>query len=325
MIALAPAPPLVRPTRAYPIDRFFLTMHPASSLARSAVRHAALALVLSVAPLSAQIVANFTGGTGTTVVDAYAGTAGNGWLAGWGSTFSAASLSTTSPLNGGGNYVSTLSAAGTSADNLLFRQLNASTAAANGVSLSAPVRLKFDFRLDTSALAAGEFVTINMGGNSSPFSSTNTAFAIRAYGSNTGNATAGKWSFYNGTTTTNTASDNNWVSSSMDLVSGRVYSFTVDITPNASAAANSGQIGTYTVSIFDGTSTVSSTALNWRSNTATTVPTILNFHAKDNSATTSVGFSVDSISLAAVPEPASFAALSGLAILGFAASRRRRA
>lgn len=53
------------------------------------------------------IVADFSGGTGTTSADQFGGKAGDGWLGGWNKsgTTVTASVETANPLNGGGNYL----------------------------------------------------------------------------------------------------------------------------------------------------------------------------------------------------------------------------
>lgn len=76
---------------------------------------------------------------------------------------------------------------------------------------------------------------------------------------------------------------------------------------------------------FDGGSTIASitaTGMTSLSDTQVLQGTVLRFTSTGSGSTDQ--FSLDSLTVSAVPEPSTYATLGGLAILGFAATQRRR-
>jgi len=86
-------------------------------------------MVVTSVSAKAVTVADFTGGNSSAIVDAFQGIAGSGWQGGWvmnqTNATSTGTVSNTSPLNGGGNYLamtSTTSGTGASATGWNRRQ-----------------------------------------------------------------------------------------------------------------------------------------------------------------------------------------------------------
>ena len=279
---------------------------------------ALLALFASATVASAQtVVANFTDGTGTTLSDQYTGVAGNGWSTAWafGGTAGSAAVTSTTPLAGGGNYLAyTNGNGGAATDIALVRQWSSTN-----IPDTAAYRVSFNVRLDdiSNWNASGDYFTVsasNVTGNSPSGSS---SFLIRAYGATTGNANALKWAFYNGNKDSAGIDTTRFSSSTMSVVQGTTYQFTIDVNPLN---------GTYGATIDDGTNSVTATALGFRSGTFTG-RNYLNFNSAKSALTDTFGYSLDTvaISVSPIPEPSTYAALAGLGVLGLAAMRRRRA
>ena len=286
--------------------------HPASSLKKSL----ALALVVACVPgaLSAAVsTLGFTGGTGTASFDQYTGIAGGGWNGAWGSsgTASTVAVSSTTPIGSGGNYLSVINT-NTTGDSPIYRQFDSTL----GQSVTAAYQVSYSLRLDT----LGNFNNVNdyislSDSATSGGTSTTSSFFIRAFGAVSGTANAGVWAFYNGPQNGGGYNSNLWINSSMALTAGTTYSFTINIDPTTK---------TYSVSIFDGSTTATATGLGFRSNSFSG-GSYLNFTTRNDAATTSdtIAYSLDNISVSAIPEPSTYAALAGLGVLGFAGYRRR--
>lgn len=264
-------------------------------------------------PSHAAIVANFTDGTGTSLPDQYAGAAGSGWLGAWGTTANPAAptiaIANASPVNGGGNYLTVASS--NNNDNAFGRRFDGS---ATGVNITLPVTITFDIRIDTLTgwNSSTDYITLhasNAAAGTNYNVSANSSFIIRGYGASplTGK-NANEWLFYNGAATGAGGLDvTRFQNSGMTIATGTTYSFTVTNDPATK---------TYSVSIFDGTTTVSSSNLGWRASTASNG---IAFNQRVNLGTDVIGYSLDNISI--VPEPGSIT-LFGLA--GLALLRRRR-
>ena len=110
----------------------------------------ALTTLLAGGLVGAGIVANFDGGNGSAVVDAYAGKAGDGWAGAWQESTSSASfgatptvVSTTPLFTGGGNYVTAaVTTSGSNKQGAFAREYEAY----EGVALSAPHTIQFKIR-----------------------------------------------------------------------------------------------------------------------------------------------------------------------------------
>lgn len=266
-----------------------MKLRPLSLIGTPVVFFAGMAFVFA-ASAFAQISANFTAGNSGTQVDGYTGTTGSGWTSAWtmnkGSAASitfANTVTSVSPLNGGGNYLSVqVSNSSTATDygGAVARQFDTTV-----VSPTAPYQLSFDFRGDGS---------LNQGA-----SDTNSQYSI--FGS-TANAASGldanttwgigatyaggsaQWRYYNGSST--------MVSTGLPYVSGSTYRIVVSIDPATH---------TYSFSINTGTSTYNSPAgLAFR--TAATGVNKIFFGARDDKDHTGfVPFSLDSV-LLGLPE-----------------------
>jgi hypothetical protein len=281
-----------------------------------AVPLALLTLFASATAATAQtVVANFTGGTGTASSDQYTGVAGNGWVGPWsfGGTAGFAAVANTTPLaTGGGNYLAYSSVSGGSGSDIALNRQWSST----NVPDTAAYRVSFSVRLDNIGNwdAAGDYFTVSASNAVANSPSGSSSFIIRAYGATTGTATAGKWAFYNGGKNSAAFNASLFQSSTMSVVAGTTYQFTVDVNPLT---------GTYAATIDDGTSSVSATALGFRSATFTS-RNVLNFDSAKSVATDTFGYSIDTVSIAAIPEPSTYAVLVGFGAIGLTALRRRR-
>lgn len=253
---------------------------------------------------SAQITANFTDGNGTSSVDQYTGIAGNGWSSAWytvgpsgnsTSTTITAGVTNTTPLNGGGNYLSVTNTPGANGQG---DGVGRDISSANGVNLASPYTISFDFRLDsaTTNWAGNDGVNIYNDSNSKILGGDN---GFQIVGDSSG------WRVRNG---------NAFLNTGVSLVSGTVYNFTIALDPTNSQ---------YTTTITGGASPYASGTLGYRDTAAAATDfTHLIFNSKDNQGTDTISYSIDN--LIVVPEPASAAVLLGLTGLGLAICRRSR-
>jgi hypothetical protein len=240
----------------------------------------------------AQIIANFSGGQGTASYDQYAGRAGGGWTNAWQENNTVditATVTNADPFlsTPGGNYLS-VSVADPEATG--FDLVSRSYSSDNGVSLTAAHTLSFDFRLDSPAseMTTGDaIVFFNHVVNPPVLGGTN-GFEIRGFISNS----IFQWTWSNG----NKAGSATRVNSGMSIVTGTEYHFTLDLLPETKD---------WTVSIYDGTTTVSSGILGYRTGAAApvTLP-VLAFGVVDVDTVTpdTITYSLNDI-IIAVPEP----------------------
>lgn len=267
----------------------------------------------------AQIVANFTGGTGTTQPDQYTGAAGGGWSGGWSATTNTSgSVSSATPLDGGGNYLS-VALTSSAVSGSVRRQYTSGS----GVSIATTYRISFDWRFDGNKSAMTVFEDrIQFFGDTSAVAgsaTTNTWLIGWAAADGTNNDIhGGSWYFFD----RNVSSDftvANMFNTGMGLDAGTVYSFTVDVNPVA---------GTYSATISNGLTSVSATELGFRRGAVnvSASPAHLGFGVNRSTTSDNVTFALDSLSITAVPEPAGAAAIAGLAVFcGVVTARRRRA
>ncbi len=239
------------------------------------------------------IVANFDGGNGTASFDQYTGTAGGGWTGGWITDSSiSAEVVNTSPLNGGGNYLSVTDSETTTSAN--FSVLSRVYTAFDNVDPADVHTIRFDFRLDSPASnLTGPDAIVFFNSNNNELGGPN-GFEIRGF--HLTGSSGLVWTFRDG---------NGRISSGMTIETGVVYSFTLTVDP---------QNLSYVVSIDNGTTTVASDPLAYRTTSPGARPW-LNFGSRDQTEGQTITYSLDNLSI--VPEPASLSlmGLSGLALL----------
>jgi hypothetical protein len=258
---------------------------------------------------------DFADGNGTLSVDQYAGKAGNGWAAGWtiGKSQTAIGFTGTvtddTPLySNGGNYLkASMTSLGESATGAqqagVRRRIDSSV-----IDLTSAFSYSFYFRADDDW--SGNSAQYMIFSNSSAASGTSNDSTWAVISSAQADS---KWTFRDG-------SDN--VVSTMAVTAGTTYLFTINTNPATRS---------YTVSIFNGTTTYDSPSLAWRSS-ATTEAEFLHFVVKDTTQTTAatMGFSLDHLTIEqadapVVPEPMTTALFLGTGTLLAVAVFRRRA
>lgn len=242
------------------------------------------------------IVADFTGGAGTTSVDQLDGKAGDGWTGGWnkiGGT-TVGTLTNATPINGGGNYLAITNleptGGGYTREVTSFADINFATSI---------YTLELDFRID-SAIHNNMQMGLR-GGN----------------GVNTGSDVLGNikavndtWRVING----NGSGGSNDVNTGMAVISGDTYHVEFQFDPNTL---------TYILTLDnldDELPAYVSGVLNWRRTTVDLTPTF--FIGKQFDTGNPGGdISFDSL-LISVPTPAALPA--GLSLLGLLVMRRKK-
>jgi hypothetical protein len=270
------------------------------------------ALILSGSALvgvgRAAVIANFADGAGNASVDQFPGVAGNGWLTEWqmdtlGST---GTVETTTPLNGGGNYLSvTAPQPGGGTSNRWVRR---SVGDFEDLVLNLPHVIEFDFRPDIP-LSGGDinnrFHLFGATGAGTNTSNSSTWIAMAASGPTAGDTpidfVAGNWGFLRGVNG-GTASfpGMTFIDTGIAMTAGTVYHFKLEIDPPNRS---------YKPSLSDGvTSFVSQDFLSYRQqgNGISAVVSPWMHFAKRFTAdnlSPSIGFSVDNITIS-VPSTA---------------------
>jgi hypothetical protein len=248
---------------------------------------------------SGAIHAHFSGGNGVASSDQFAGVAGNGWSNAWQTTASTSTLTTTvksygdagySPVNARGKYldVNATQTGGGSSNPAVGRQYTSF----GGVTRTAVHVIRFDLRVDTlgTFTNANDRITIVDTTVLTTGGTANSTWEIRGYGANTGTATAGKWSFYNGIRNgEGSAKNNRWVSSTMNVVAGTTYSFTVTTNP----VTRSWDVS---IAASDGQTAVNSSNLGYRT-TATTARGFVSYSVRTNAAAEPRDISIDSVTV----------------------------
>lgn len=266
--------------------------------------------LLASLPSQAAIVANFTDGSGTSLPDQYAGAAGSGWLGAWGTNNGpTVTVANASPINGGGNYLNVTSSV--TNDTAVGRRFDGSS---GGVDTTLPVTFTFALRLNTLTGwdSANDYVSVhaNSAAAGTNFNvSNNSSFIIRGYGASPATGkNANQWLLYDGAGDGGGFLPANFQNSGMTIAAGTTYIFTVTNNPATKK---------YSVSISDGTTTVSASNLGWRANTASNG---IAFNNRVSGGTDAISYSIDNISI--IPEPS---AVTLLGLAGLALLRRRRA
>lgn len=237
------------------------------------------------------------------------GAAGNGWLNGWRTasttTTPPVSIANTSPLGSGGNYLTAslnTNSTGSTLDSLSVAR--AYDVAGGSLATAASIDVAFDFRVTSSASTMRFDLFENQVRGTG---ATGASYNFRTSG--------GVWNYFNGV---------NMVATTLTFSVGAVYSFDISINPVAS---------TYSFTISDGTDSVSASSIGFRTAGFATDATtgsnggrwvIFNSIETTNVASQSSVIAIDNLSVSTIPEPASAATLAGAALLGVAATRRRR-
>lgn len=253
---------------------------------------------------------DFSGGSGTSSVDQYTGTAGAGWSTAWSATFhsgvtnGSATVGSSAPLaTGGGNYLQfnyDTTSAGSGRLARLSRQWDTTA-----ISLTDPFTVEFDFRSNVNT--AGATQTIVLFGSNTSAAGTGSADSWKL------TADGGGWSAFNGTTATALGAGT--------VKANETWHVSVTINPVADTYGVSVQNLTTSSAVFS----VSGLSLR---NGADASLAWLNFHANGAASLTGLGFAIDAVSItsSAIPEPSSAALLfGGLALSGAMLGRRRRA
>ncbi|MFA6286645.1 MAG: PEP-CTERM sorting domain-containing protein [Opitutaceae bacterium] len=273
---------------------------------------ALLVLVALPARAALPIVENFnsytaspTDVTGIGSSPGFGGT-GNGWLSGWRSSTSnttvTAKVLDTTPLNSGGNYFSTTIATGatTSVDRGGIGRGYDFTG--NSLATTA-FNVNFDFRVDTLVANLRYDIFDTSARGFSPNS--NTSWQLEAHD--------GFWFVRNGALDTSTG---------MAFSAATTYSISIGVNTATSK---------WSYSIYDGSTTVSGTALNFRGNGTNTDTNpagarwfMVTAGEIADAAAASTTFSLDNLVISTIPEPSTTALLFGAATLGAVCIWRRR-
>lgn len=255
---------------------------------------------------SAQIIANFSGGTGNSSPDQYTGIVGGGWTSAW-NRFSVTGITydntviNSAPLRGSGNYlnVSINNSGASAANGGVYRQFSSSA-----VSVAAPLEYSFLFRAETTSSASSYYYITNSNGTVFGGTNANNTWGIQYVGGD-------YWRLQNGNVTYVTG---------MKFNLGDVYSFVLTSNPEDYS---------YSIIINNLTNSESWTSkgvvsLSYRNQTGFLDGTALSFLAQAPGQG-SASFSVGEIQIRAIPEPATVALLSlGAAGLAGARMQRRR-
>jgi hypothetical protein len=276
-------------------------------------KSAAGALLLAVA--GAQVASadvstlNFDGGDGSSTFDQYTGVAGSGWSTAWttvtnsaaaGSDAGDTGVTSDSPLySGGGDYLQAgfntpSDLTGTPAWSY-SRQLDSSS-----INLFSTVTYNFYFRTDSSISDAGYQI-----------------FSRNADSASVGTSSSDTWEIFSDSDSWKLRSGDLQVDTNVLINAGEVYEFSIVSDPTTQ---------TWTVTIAgSGENSYTSDVLDYRSDTATSEGSFLEFAIQDKDAADadSVYFSLDKVSVSSIPEPMNSSMLLGLLALSALALRKR--
>lgn len=259
-----------------------------------------------------RVIATFSDGDGTSTSQQFPGTAGSGWLGGWSASGAATGdVTNTTPLRGGGNYLSVLRSSGTSGQEGVSRQWSPTVRPTEEFT-----RLVFDVRLDSTSTtfdSTADNLSITARNVAGAATGNESSFFIRVYGAATGSLQAREWGIFNGDPGVVTNFDvARFVPTGLICQPGVTYTFTVDLFAATAAGTTEGHVhGTYDVTISDGTSTVKVEGAGFRSGSYASGP-YLAFATQQSTTTDNLRFSVDSITMEPTPpnEPPTISAIA---------------
>ncbi|EIQ01195.1 hypothetical protein OpiT1DRAFT_05764 [Opitutaceae bacterium TAV1] len=217
------------------------------------------------------------------------GTAANGWSSPWVETKGdgvalSATIKNTAPLAGNGNYLA-VSLSATSANSATVNR--AITEASSGINTAAAYQITFDFRLDQD-FTANQQVFLYAAPGSSSVTSASVSWSI------VGDTTNG-WRLNNGNKNGSVIAQ---VKTNVAVTTGVIYSFTIDVDPSTRTWSAS-----ITSSAGDYTNT--GDAFGFRTAADTMTSPKLSFGGTPGNATdATLNFSIDSVNITQVPEPA---------------------
>ncbi|MCC5850156.1 MAG: PEP-CTERM sorting domain-containing protein [Verrucomicrobia bacterium] len=273
----------------------------------------------------------FDDGNGTSSVDQFAGTGGDGWAGGWVSRNPQTDNMTTNVVNtnplttGGGNYLSVSGSSGTSGNDNRFynigRQYNDST----GLALDAYHEVSFEFRLDS--VIEGRLSHVNTYFNFMDRPGTVTGdlndfggdgrWLIRNYPGTAGPTGTGQANFllYDGEKDGGGFNTDRFVDSGVTLNLEDVYRFTILLNPEE---------GEWQARIQNLTANTDylSDVLGFRTD-ATSASGELLFGFRDRSGGVNPTYSFDNVTVA-IPEPGTLVLLGIAGVAGLIGFRRRK-
>ena len=261
---------------------------------------------------SPNIVANFSDGNTPGAIDTYTGsTGGAGWVGGWGSHASTgsttATVATADPLGSPCDPCLSVSATG-SGDHLVRRRYEAF----GDLDPAKPHRISWTWRFDGNVAQQTHFNDrIHFFGQDNAHTGTggDNSWLIGWIGDDGSlDIHEGYWYFYdrlNGSFT-----KENMVNTGLGLDPSAIYDFAVTVYP---------ELGTYDAWMSDGTNSYAATGLTFR-NGDTGVYDWIHFGGSASADGDDWAFSLDSVKIEYVPEPATI----GLLLGGLAALARRR-
>jgi hypothetical protein len=224
------------------------------------------------------VTAYFTGGNGSTAVDAYVGMPGEGWATAWAPAVSRTDVAATvlSPGDTGfselhtakGSYLSVTSTQNT-ADNTGLASVNrdykVTDLSEDYFDCQSLHTIKFTVRIDENVATFTDFddrYLIFDAPASQAGAGPNCTWMITAYGGEgtyAGAEVVGEWSFYNGGRDGGDLSALLNVDTNIDITTGGVYDFTIVVDPTTQS---------YDATVSDGTNSFTANDLGWRTNAA---------------------------------------------------------
>lgn len=176
----------------------------------------------------------FSDGNGSSLPDQYPGIAGAGWSDGWQSVGVAATVTSGSPVNLGGNYLSVSALEGGDGLGRAFSNFGSD---GSGIDTGSPYDIQFDYRIDVMP-DIGQLNNINgrlqiIGSYAmNPNTDSSNSFFIFAGSGLAGNGagTTPVWQFYNGRKN-GTWNSSCVVNSGMKVYVGNVYHFMIGMEP----------------------------------------------------------------------------------------------
>lgn len=274
-----------------------------------------IGLAASYASAGYIVEANFTDGNGTTSYDQYEGIAGGGWDGAWVEAINrstmAGNVTSTTPLDGGGNYLDVLLTAGSIGRGQAVVNRSYNTGGTIDMTEAHTVAVKYRLDdTDLSGFTSGDDRLFVFDDITSVGPSASSPWAIGVWGAPnaySGNAVAGKWAVYDG--------NSHYTDTGVSLAVDTIYDFTIDLDPVNSE---------YSVTIDDGGgSPVTMSGLAFRSGTSLHGRPALSGYASAIGETRN--FSFDSLTVSQVPEPATLTLLYGglLSLLAYVWRKRK--